>query len=62
MERERMLENKDQITKQVELETERRTLNQRPHIEHDTWLVAAVDEDGHRREGGGELCEVGVWS
>jgi hypothetical protein len=47
-ERERILENKDQITKQVELETERRTLKQRPHIEHDAWLVAAVDEDGHR--------------
>ncbi|KAJ7911728.1 hypothetical protein B0H13DRAFT_1875563 [Mycena leptocephala] len=58
MERERMLKNKDRITKQVELETERRTLKQQPHIEHDAWLVAAVDEDRHRREGGGELCEV----
>ncbi|KAJ7911693.1 hypothetical protein B0H13DRAFT_2480149 [Mycena leptocephala] len=56
--RERMLENKDQITKQVESETERRTQKQRPHIEHDARLVTAVDEDGHRREGGGELCEV----
>jgi hypothetical protein len=62
MERERMSENKDQITKQVELEMERRTLKQRPHIEHGARLVAAVGEDDHRREGGGELCEVGVWS
>jgi hypothetical protein len=55
MERESILENKDQITKQVELETERRTLKQLPYIEHDAWLVAAVDEDGHGREGGDEL-------